>query len=450
MTKTLHDLSDTYNEECLRSPELATVTERLPMPDRLQAAHGQGMLSRPLFLAQSELDPIIADLTAFFDLLTAIPDRLFGGDVTAYCQGVGIGPREQALMTRLGTRPVMHGRADLHHDGEAFRLLEFNVGTHLGGTDRAEIMRLVSEDDAYADFAKRQQLTYHHTGELIAAELRERARQVTDTDDPTVAFVEADGGLGDYRHLVDAFQEMMARLGLRVLVAEMSELDLRDDKLHLHGEPIDVVLRYFSVSQLVAEGADPATAEPFFRAHEAGKTCLYTGLEGLLYEQKTSLAVLSEAADQGRLGAEAADLVGRVLPWTRRLLAGTTTVGGEEVDLLEHCLRYREDLALKPADLDGGQGLVCGWQQTPAEWEHDLRLGLVSSYIVQQRVRPRAEPIVNPATGEVENWFATWGMFLTPQGYAGVHIRALPSPDGAIVKAQRGAVRKTGVFEYPG
>lgn len=438
-----------YNDECRATGSgLLGVTERVTLPPKLAAAHGAGQLARPFFVGRGEIADFTVDLTAFFRLLVELPERLFDGDLDRYCAGVGISPARQAVMTRLKVNPVMHGRADLHHDGDSFKLLEFNIGTHLGGTDRAEIMRLLGQDDAFGRFAEREGLSLTHTGAQIARTLRRLGEQVSGDREPVIAFVEADGGLRPYLHLVLAFQEMMARLGLEVRLAEIGQLSSRADKLYLDGTPLDVVLRYFSANQLCADGGDGSIAEPIFRAHEAGRTILYTPLDGLLFEQKTSLAVLSEGIRQGVFDAGELALVDRLLPWTRRMNGALTDVAGERVDLVEYCREHREELLVKPGGSDGGQGLVTGWTVDDREWKETLTRCAGPDWLVQRRVVPRPEPVIG-TDGVERDWFATWGMFLTPEGYGGFHVRALPAQDGALVYANNGEVRKTGVFEFP-
>ena len=72
------------------------------------------------------------------------------------------------------------------------------------------------------------------------------------------------------------------------------------------------------------------------------------------------------------------------------------------------------------------------------------------AWIVQERVRPDPEPVVDPGTGVVAPWSPVWGVFLTPAGYAGLHVRAVPagSPDPVIRRMAAGA-RSTGALHYP-
>ena len=58
--------------------------------------------------------------------------------------------------------------------------------------------------------------------------------------------------------------------------------------------------------------------------------------------------------------------------------------------------------------------------------------------------------MIDPETGAVADWMAAWDVFLTPDGYAGSHIRALPYGGGAVVgMGANPACRTTGPFLVP-
>jgi hypothetical protein len=92
---------------------------------------------------------------------------------------------------------------------------------------------------------------------------------------------------------------------------------------------------------------------------------------------------------------------------------------------------------------------VVGWEKTDHEWKEALASCGEGRYVAQERVRPRREPVVDPQTGVVSDWVAAWDAFLTPDGYAGSHIRALPAGEGSIIgMGATPAARTTGVFYY--
>ncbi|WP_327324806.1 hypothetical protein OG735_21545 [Streptomyces sp. NBC_01210] len=435
-------VTETYNQQCLNGKTgLLHAMARAEFPPLFHESCGHRLLPRPFFIDEPQMRGFAADIRSVFDLLTQLPDRLFGGDLDAYCKALGIPERQAALMCRFsGGEPVPYGRADIYHDGTSFKLLEFNVGSELGGADRAEIQRALLDVPDFRDFAEEQRLTYVHTGERIAAALRTAAAPLTGGADPVVALVEGDGGLAPYLHLVRSFQEMMQRLGIDLRVGEVSQIREQDGRLLLDGTPVDVVLRYFSAAQTVRTPGGEEAIEPILRAHEEGRVVLFTTFQSSLYANKGCLALLSDERGREAFTAAEQDLVDRVLPWTRELTPA----------LVEHCREHREQLIVKPRADFAGSGIHVGWELTDPEWRQVLDETAGRGFIAQERVVPRREPVVSPETGRTEDWMAAWDVFLTPDGYAGSHIRALPYGEGAVVgMGANPACRTSGPFLVP-
>lgn len=432
-------VTDTYLQRCLAGERgLLDAVRDAPFPEALAEAYGKNLLARPLFVDQPTLDGFTGDLVDFFGLLTTLPQRLFGGGVERFAATLGFDAARIAVLRRFAHPPTMYGRADLYHDGETFKLLEFNVGSSLGGTDRAaQIPRALLRVDAFRAFAEEHQLTYVDTGDRIAQAFRTAADPLTGGAAPVVGFVETDGGLAEFLPRVRAFQEMMRGRGIEVVLGEVSQVVSRDGRLFLHGRPIDVVLRYFTENEIVADAAVARAADTIFRAYEAGTVVLWTTLASALFHQKGCLSLMSDPRCREAFSADETALIDRVLPWTRALTG----------DLVEYCRANRDDLILKPSGGFGGGGIEVGWEKSDREWVRSLTDCLGRDYLVQRRVRPRPERVVDPETGAVREWVANWGAFLTPDGYAGTYIRALPADDSAIIGAANAT--STGVFSYP-
>jgi hypothetical protein len=444
-------VTEDYISACMAPGNgLREITRRARFPQRYLDCFGTRMMPRPFFISKEEITRSAADLTALFDILVSLPRRLFDGDLRRYCAELDISERHAALMLRFAQgRPTLFGRSDLYHDGTGLRLLEFNVGSQLGGIDQAQVLPALMREEPFRAFAEDHGLGYVHTGRQIAQALRDAAAPVTEGREPVVALLEADGALAGVMPLMRSFIEMFEGCGLDIRLGEVSQVQSKDGKLHLDGVPIDVVLRYFSVNQICQDPDGEQAVEPILRAHEEGGTIMLTTLDSFLYSSKGALALASDPAWSGALSAEEAELLDRFLPWTRRLGSGDTRVGAETVNLVEYCRDRRESLLLKPANDYGGRGIVVGWDTSDQDWAEALRTGCERGYIVQERVVPRHEPVVDPETGRLEQWVAAWSTFLTPDGYAGSHIRALPAGEGGIIgRGANAKTRLTGVFHY--
>jgi hypothetical protein len=440
-----------YLEEC-QSPGslLRDVVRQAAFPPRYLECCGTRMMPRPLFVAEQEIRNSAHDLTGIFELLVSLPSRLFGGDMTKYCEHLEIGSRQAALMRRISAgRPSLFGRSDLYHDGRSLRLLEFNLGSSVGGIDQSQVPPALLAVPSFLDFAERHGLGYVHTGQQIARAIRAAAEPVTGGAEPAVALLEANGCLAPVMPLMRSLEETLEGCGIDIRVGELGQVEEKRGKVFLDGTPIDVVLRYFSAGQICADPQGEETVEPVLRAHELGGTVLLTTLDSLLFSSKGCLALLSDPRWRPALSAAESALVDRFLPWTRKLADGPTDVNGEPADLIEYCRASRERLLLKPHAEYSGHGIIAGWEASDRDWKEALLSCRSRAYIVQERVRPRTEPVVDPDTGQAQDWAACWSIFVTPDGYAGSHIRALPAGKSTVIsRCANAATRLTSAFLY--
>jgi hypothetical protein len=142
------------------------------------------------------------------------------------------------------------------------------------------------------------------------------------------------------------------------------------------------------------------------------------------------MALLSDPRHAAGFTAEERRVIDRALPWTRSFQGPATL---EAVGLLDDLTDRRETLILKPNNLFGGHGVVAGWESSPDEWRTALTQGAATGCIVQERVVPRTEFMVDPVTGEEEPWQTLWGVFYQPDGYAGAQARVIPAGSSEVI-----------------
>ncbi|QKG23684.1 hypothetical protein [Actinomadura verrucosospora] len=422
-----------YLDACAAGP-LRGVMADAEFPPLFDEAWRSILLPRPLFCAADRTRRAADDLTGLFGMMASLPGRLFGGDRRAFCAAIGADDRRAALMTRIGGEPVPYGRADLYDDGSAFRLLEFNTGSELGGIEISEVNRRLLEHEEFAAFAEEHGLSTVDTPVAIAR----HAVQATQKESPVVAILEAVGGMPTYGSLYRSFQQSMKRYGIEVLLGEVDQVQEKDGRLYLHGRPIDLVLRYFTLNQVARDKRNDKPVETVMRAHEDGNVVLWTPLTETMFSYKSCLAMVSDPEVRAELSPDENALIDRILPWTRTLTR----------DLADQVRAERETLILKPVGELSGRGIHVGWDQTDREWAETVAGRLGGDHIVQRRIEPVTEPVMNPETGEVEDWTAVWGLFVFPDGYGGAFCRTVPSGASSIVNMGAEGARATTAFHY--
>ena len=433
-----------YIDRCSAVIELRDAARNLVLPEVYAKSFGDLLLDRPIFVSGSEIELFADDLVALFGILSAVPDILFDGDLRAYCSALGMDDRLAKLMCKGATgRPPVHGRADAYHDGTSFKLLEFNIGSELGGTDAAQVNRAFLGIPAFGEFARQHALGYVDTAGRVAQALRGVAARVTSSGEPVVALLESTGGLATHEHVFLALREAMCQHGIELQLGEIHEIAERNGKLTLHGTPIDVILRYFVADEL-ADLPQEEALDRILRADAIGKTALFTPLEGGMFASKGSLALLHDPRLQESLTPVQREVIDRAVPWTRLLANGR--LRGDRAELADFCRENRERLVIKPGVGYGAVGTVLGRQAAPDQWDSVLADCADGDHVVQELVTPASEPVVNPDTGVIEDWRANWGIFVDGGGYAGAFVRALKATDGSVISYSNPGTRGGCVF----
>jgi len=394
-------------------------------------------LTRPVFLEHAEFAVLRDDLLALHAALASLPGRLFGGDVAAFARSVGMtGAQVTAIERTRGQAPTRLGRADLFRDESAFRVLELNLGSALGGLDNALLNRAFLTDPAVADFVASNGLSYVDTVEVLVATLRTECA-LPDGTRPLIAVADWPDSFTVLERQLRYSAAQLARHGLEAVPCHLGQLRVADRRVWLNGRPVDVVYRVFLIKDLLRPEAGEL-ADPVLRAAERGEVKLFAPIDAELYGSKGALALLSDEANRHLFSdAELASL-DRILPWTRMVRPGPVTVGGRrQVGMAEYAIAEREHLVLKPTALHSGAGVIQGWLTSPDEWQRQIAAAMEGPFVLQRRIRPLAEPF--PAEPGQRPWVLWWGAFLGTPGYGGAIVRGSTDPEAGIKSMPHGA-----------
>ncbi|HEY2579931.1 MAG TPA: hypothetical protein VGI74_26760 [Streptosporangiaceae bacterium] len=439
-----------YNERCRADSHLANAMKRVPLRPAFGASWRQRLLTRPLFARARDMTAAADDVLRVFDLLASLPQRLFDGDMRRYCEALGFDSNQAGLIGRFAAvAPARYGRADMYHDGTGFKLLEFNVASDIGGTQHGQLARALFNWSPFRELARDHGLGYVDTCAHVANALRVAAEPVGGGTPPSVLVLTEPGGIKKDSLVLAGLVEMLNAYGIDAHLAEPDAIRYRSRRVVVGDADIHVVLRYFNLDDIAMDPSSAEWAEPLLRAHEDGRVVIWTGLDSAAYSHKTTLAFLSDPRWRAAFSPGEIAAADRLLPVTRILRDCRSVMDGQEVDLLEYARAERLNLILKPVRGWGGHGITPGWECQDRDWRVLLRDCADGDHLIQRRVVPRPEPVVNPAERLVENWIAAYGMFVTPAGYAGAHGRAVPAHTGSVVNySLNDQARTTTVFTY--
>lgn len=408
--------------------------------EHLLSAYGDLYMTRPAFLEADRVRGLESDLARLFALLTSLPHRLFGGNLRAAGRAAGMTPYQIDAVERTAEdHPLSLGRADLYAEADGFRLLEYNIVSAVGGLEVAELNRALLRHPALAEFVAESGLDYVDTmariAEVIKAECEQRGAGTT----PVVVITDTPENFAPFEMRFKFMAKIWSGMGLDGIACPLDRFEERAGGLFVEGRRVDVVYRYFLIEDLLLPDSQ-LLIEPVLRAAEKGNVSLISRLDAELYGSKAMLALASDDAGRPALTADEAELIDRLLPWTRMLREGPSTADGAEVDLMDYAQARQTNLVLKPTLMHGGIGVVPGWTVNQQRWQECLRTCSAGPYVLQQRVRPVTESFpVAGKPGVVEPLALNWGVFLVGGTYAGTLVRGTADPDVGVLSRATGA-----------
>ena len=424
------------NRETLTARYLDEVTDSGAQPADLVGAGAHSelirrlpperFLSRPLFLGADERDRLHADLESLRSALISLPDLLFGGDLAAFARAVGLNDVQvSAVLRSRGPAVTRQARADLYADENGFWLLEFNMGSTLGGMDNADMVRAYLGHPVLSRFAEDHKLGYTDTmREQVATMFAESG--CAPGSYPMVALTDWPSSYTTMEPYMHQFAARWRELGLDAHPCHIGELTVRDGRVWLRDRPVDLISRMFLIEDLLESDEAPGLMHPILDAAARGEVKIFTPMDSEMYASKGALAMLSDERNRHLFTPAVQAGLDRILPWTRMVRPGPVTLeDGSRVDLVDYAVANRLDLALKPTLLHGGHGVLLGWHEdtTDEQWREELTAAIDGPYVVQRRIRPVPELFPGPDGTRVP-WIVAWGVFTVANGYGGVFARA--------------------------
>jgi hypothetical protein len=271
---------------------------------------------------------------------------------------------------------------------EEIRYVEYNAESPAGMAYEDKMAEVFGRLPVMRSYRKRFRLRALPVRRRQLDAMLRAFRQWGTGEEPVAAIVDW-SGLPTAREF-EMFRDYFQQRGLRTLIGDPRNLELRRGGLHLDGQRVNLIYRRVLTSELLTRGPE---ARVLADAYMAGAACVVNSFRAKLLHKKMSLALLSDDRYARIYDANQRAAIQRHVPWTRKLAEGPSTRDGEKIgDLLEHVSRHREELVLKPNDEYGGKGVVLGWTVEQPEWDQALKDALGQSHVVQEAVEVPREP----------------------------------------------------------
>lgn len=219
----------------------------------------------------------------------------------------------------------------------------------------------------------------------------------------------------EFPRLVKYFE----RRGLRTLVADPREFELRSGRVTYRGRKIDLIYRDTTIQEfleLEKAGADLRALRHAFLRNQVISSM------GGEFDHKSLFEFFTNPAFHKYFTREEIRLFRRHVLWTR-LIRETKTHGPEDkvVDLVPYIRKNKRSLVIKPNRLFGGEGVLIGKTASPSQWDVGIAKGLrePGGMVVQSHgtVYLKRFPVLKKSLRPFEDqYYVVTGFISTPDG----------------------------------
>jgi hypothetical protein len=351
------------------------------------------LLPAPVLLDAADHRQVSSDMARLTDLLLALPELLYGGDLARMCHDVGLGELETATICAVGPdAPVAFARCDVYETERGWRLVEVGVGGGMGLGNIGDLNRLQLANPLLGGFLREQGLGFADPLHTFAADLRRAGGAAGLPAKAMVAVVDWTRYYEECLTFLERYVAAMRRAGFRAEACHVRQLVRRDGRLYLGDRPVDALVMNYLLEDL---SQDPEDIDAIL-ACQVDRTVLSVMTSyGELIGSKGSLALLWGALEEGRLAGGDADLVRRYLPETRIVEPGRLRILGSEGDTADVLGALRRRLVLKPGVGSSSAGVSIGAACDEAAWQAAVRTALEAprSHVAQELLEPAPVPL---------------------------------------------------------
>jgi hypothetical protein len=343
---------------------------------------------RPHFVERKQFDRITSICHTFWGSVLKVGDLAIESRELQDYLGVTEIERELIAIDPKFSGVSRLSRLDSFLTENAYQFVELNAETPAGVAYADVASEIFAEIEVMQEFSREYRLS-QLTGrpELLKVLLAAWKEFSGGAKKPQIGIIDYKG-LPTQREF-ELCKEYFEKQGYKTVIADPRELEFTNGRLRSGDFEIDVVYKRVLVNEYL-EKAD--ACKNFFDAYKAGAVCMVNSFRGKLVHKKLLFGVLTDERFEHFFSREEKELIGRTVPWTRRMEERNTQIDGKEIDLVDFVRRNNDKLVLKPNDDYGGHGIFIGWNCSASEWESAIESSLKNGdYLVQRRVTTSRE-----------------------------------------------------------
>ena len=396
----------------------------------------------PLFISRRTRGELEDASVNVLKLIKSIPRRLFSGNPQRMSDYYGLSTDYVTWCLSCTNDEHIEkllARGDFIFSKSGLKCLEYNISSALGGWWLPIWESLYLKNPLIAGFINSHKLKITNKNLLfifLDHLTKATLEYFPNEDEINIAILVFDRGTVEaLSGLVEYFNRLYRRclpeqLKGEVIFCAFDQFIIAGGNFYYKGKKVRAILEF-------ADGDIPQGVITLFKGRNL---FLLNGPVSGLMSNKLNLALLSEHENSDLFTPEERKIIKKYIPWTRKVIDGSTTYGDEKIDLKSFMLSHREKLVLKPAKGKGGVDVHVGYHICEDLWGKLVREAFHEvPWVVQERVESLPFLLQEGENGCVEHDVA-WGIFVLGSLYGGVLLRLLPRQNSnGVINTQQGA-----------
>jgi len=391
-----------------------------------------------------------------FELIKKIPQRIFDFDIKRISDYYEI-PGDLAKQQLEGVTDEhlrnLVARGDFILSTSGLKCLEYNVTANLGGWYVPVWENLYLMTPIIAEFMTKYTVDIRNKNliqQLLEHIIETTSSGMTGNDREinivlvTNFFAQYENSMG--RYLDNLYKQSLLKqnppLKGGIFICDYHHLEKIDDYIYYRDKKIHAAIEMYNGS----------VSLPVREVFKAGNIKIINGPVTDLLSSKLNLALLSTygTANNNIFNDEEKRIIEKYVPWSRKIINGSTNYGTETVKLENFILTNKDKLVLKPSSGYGGSGVYIGQRIPETQWEELIKTAFHQKNWLIQEFVDSSPGLYQAGENGCDLHDMVWGFFVLGSQYAGAWVRVLPQKaNKGVINCHQGATVSI-IFEVPG
>lgn len=435
-------------DEVMQQYQLSTDVEGVP---KFMRNYEYAISAWPFLISQQQVQEFGDFITPLVELMYQAIDVYFGNDNDKFSRYLDESAMVFELLKKAAVDPrELLIRHDVIFSEQAFKLLEINVGSTVGGWQHDWVNGVFDTSLRSSQTTANWDLAYRDVTEKTFASISDSIRRVKpQSQGHILLYSRGEQDMAEFASFKQSYRALYQRVsafehGTVHFFSDFNELQFTSDGQVKHGGTVmDAVLLTIGEDVEVPR----TTMMRLVSSYLGGNIVFPDNPIHAVLGNKTMLALMHEPQLHRALDDKSVAFIQRYIPWTVKVNQQQIIWQAKQYELETLLLENKDLFVLKKARSLQGRDVFIGRYMSNEQWRECFnKVRDDNGWLVQQFCKP--DPVVaSSENSEVGIYEPVWGIFHLDNEYGGAFVRAKNIAQGnGIINSATGAIEFS-VFE---